>query len=206
MITGQTLIDLGFKPNKWFKEAIEHANNHDLEGDKLLNYLESIRPTIIEPFSVPIGYYKNIRAESELETINVEKIYQTMDELMKTPTLVNGAVMPDACPTGGTGQIPVGGIAVAKNAIHPAMHSADICCSVMMTNLGQIDPKKVLDKAHSLTHFGGGGRKDIFDMPRDLEDKIKSNRFLKFGEKFEFCSYTFRNAGRWKSLFICRTF
>jgi len=178
MITGKTLIDLGFKPNKWFKEAIEYANKHNLEGDRLLNYLESIRPTIIEPFSVPLDYHKNIRAESDLEISNVEQIHKTMAELMKTPTLVKGAVMPDACPTGGTGQIPVGGIAVAKNAIHPAMHSADICCSVMMTNLGQTDPKKVLGKAHSLTHFGGGGRKDTFDLPRDLEDKIKGNHLL----------------------------
>lgn len=37
-----------------------------------------------------------------------------MDELMKTPTIVDGAVMPDACPTGGIGQIPVGGVAVTK--------------------------------------------------------------------------------------------
>ena len=28
----------------------------------------------------------------------------------------------------------------AKNAIHPGMHSADICCSLMMTDLGDADP------------------------------------------------------------------
>ena len=33
---------------------------------------------------------------------------------MKTPTLVGGAVMPDACPTGREGLIPVGGVVVAK--------------------------------------------------------------------------------------------
>jgi RNA-splicing ligase RtcB len=31
---------------------------------------------------------------------------------------------------------------------------------------------------HALTHFGGGGRKDLFDLPRDLEDKIKGNYYL----------------------------
>jgi hypothetical protein len=35
-----------------------------------------------------------------------------MKELMKTPTSVGGALMPDACPTG-VGQIPVGGVAIA---------------------------------------------------------------------------------------------
>jgi hypothetical protein len=37
-----------------------------------------------------------------------------MNVLMKTPTLVGGAIMPDACPTGPEGQIPVGGVVVAK--------------------------------------------------------------------------------------------
>ena len=178
MITGKTLIDLGFKPSKWFKEAIEFANQNKLEGDSLLNYLNSMRPTVIEPFSEPLAYYKNIRAESEEETANVEQVFSTMEALMKTPTLVAGCVMPDACPTGGIGQIPVGGIVAAKNAIHPAMHSADICCSVMMTNLGNIDPKKALDMAQSVTHFGGGGRQDLFQIPKELLEKIKSNRFL----------------------------
>jgi RNA-splicing ligase RtcB len=58
------------------------------------------------------------------------------------------------------------------------MHSADICCSVMMTNLGHIEPKKVLDSAHSITHFGGGGRDEFSLLPKELEEKIFENRFL----------------------------
>ncbi len=178
MITGKTLIDLGYKPSKWFGDVIEHANTNGLEGQQLIDYVESIKPKIVEPFKNPLDYYKNIRAESEDEKSNVEQVFETMDELMKTPTLTKGAVMPDACPTGEKGQIPVGGIVAAKNAIHPAMHSVDICCSVMMTNFGQIDPKLVLDSAHSVTHFGGGGRKDLYDLPHDLEERIKANRLL----------------------------
>ena len=100
-----------------------------------------------------------------------------MESLMKTPTIVNGAIMPDACPTG-EGQIPVGGVVVAKNSIHPAMHSADICCSVMLTNFGKIDPKTVLDVAQSVTHFGGGGREEFSDLPVELEKRITDNWFL----------------------------
>src|SRR5690606_3345035 len=111
----------------------------------------------MEPYALPVSFYQNIRAESEDEIANVEFVVSTMTELMKIPTMVGGAVMPDACPTG-VGQIPVGGVAIARNAIHPSMHSADICCSVMMTNYGKVSPKKVLDMAHSITHFGGGGR------------------------------------------------
>ena len=102
-----------------------------------------------------------------------------MHELLKTPTLVEAVIMPDACPTGEIGQIPVGGVAVAKNALHPAMHSADVCCSVMMTGFGKILPKQVLDAAHQVTHFGPGGRKKLFDSPKELEEKIRNNPYLK---------------------------
>lgn len=101
-----------------------------------------------------------------------------MDVLMQTPTIVSGSVMPDACPTGEKGQIPVGGVVGVKNAIHPSMHSADICCSVMMTNFGIVDPKTVLDFAHETTHFGGGGRDEYSELPAALLERIKSNRFL----------------------------
>lgn len=177
MITGKDIIDLGFKPSKWFKEVIEYANKNQLSGDSLKNYIESVLPKYIEPHSEPIDFYKNIRAETDEEAENVKMVLDTMQELMKTPTLVGGAVMPDACPTG-KGQIPVGGVVIAKNAIHPSMHSADICCSVMMTNFGKISPKTVLDMAHSVTHFGGGGREEYSVLPKDFEEKISQNKFL----------------------------
>lgn len=178
MVTGKTLIDLGFKPSKWFQEVIDYANQNDLQGDRLVNYINSIRPNIIEPYDKPLDYFKNIRAESDDEVANVQLVLQAMEELMKTPTITKGAVMPDACPTGEKGQIPVGGIVATKNAIHPAMHSADICCSVMMTNLGMIDPKKALDMAHSVTHFGGGGRTDHFELDKELLERILDNKYL----------------------------
>lgn len=177
MITGNDIIKLGYTPGKWFKDAIIFANQNNLDGDKLIDYLESARPKYIEPYSEPISFFQNIKAESEEEIENVENVLSTMNDLMKTPTLVGGAVMPDACPTG-DGQIPVGGVVIAKNAIHPSMHSADICCSVMMTNFGFVSPKSVLDMAHSITHFGGGGRYDFSELPIEFEDKILNNKFL----------------------------
>ena len=190
MITGKTLIDLGYKPDSWFKDAISHANEYFLEGNALNLYLQSVcSPPKIEPFTEPVKYHKNIKSDGETELSNSLNVFATMDELMKTPTVVNGAVMPDACPTGGIGQIPVGGVVVTKNAIHPSMHSADICCSVMMTNFGKVDPKSVLDIAHSITHFGGGGRADLFPFPIELEEKIKQNFFLK-DEKSLHLAYT----------------
>ena len=182
-ITGRTLIKLGYRSGKWFKEAIAFANENALRGEALTTYLESVAPPqipIIDPFEKGPDYHKNIEAETEEEASNIESVFRTMDELMKTPTIEKGVVMPDACPTGRIGQIPVGGVVATRDAIHPAMHSADICCSVMMTSFGKIDPKKVLDAAHSITHFGGGGRTDEkFSLPKILEEEILENYFLK---------------------------
>lgn len=177
-ITGKHLIAMGYKQGKWFRPALTHINSERLTGENLKTYLEEVRPRYIKLHETAPTYYKNISAENDLERSNVESVTNSMDVLMKTPTLTSGAIMPDACPTGPAGQIPVGGIVIAKNAIHPAMHSADICCSVMMTSLGHIDPKLVLDAAHSITHFGPGGRDEYCRLPEDLKESIKGNDFL----------------------------
>ena len=185
MITGNELTTLGYKPGKWFKAAIEYANQHELTGDKLKNYLDSVSPKYVRPHAESVPFFQNITGETEEDLANVESVLAVMKELMKTPTITGGAIMPDACPTG-DGQIPVGGIAVARNAIHPAMHSADICCSVMMTNFGHMTPKMVLDMAHSVTHFGPGGRTDFSELPADLEEMIMANRYLRSERSMNF--------------------
>lgn len=182
MITGNELVALGFKPAKWFKEALEHINANNLTGDEMTAYIMSVIPeevpTIELQESVP--FHENIVAESELELENLRAVKESMLELMKTPTVISGAIMPDACPAGSIGTIPVGGVVVAKNAIHPGMHSADICCSLMLTNVGKVDPKSILDMAQSVTHFGPGGRPrgKQFELPSELVDEFMSNPFL----------------------------
>ncbi|GAB4397670.1 MAG: RtcB family protein [Microscillaceae bacterium] len=178
MITGKDLIDLGYRPGKWFKEAIKVANQQQLSGPALVNYLNTVAPKTILPHEQAVFFHQNIRAETEEEVSNVESVIKTMQVLMKTPTIVGGGLMPDACPTGKIGQIPVGGVVIAKNALHPSMHSADICCSVMMTNFGQVSPKAVLDAAHSVTHFGGGGREEFSILPETFNAQISANQFL----------------------------
>ncbi len=177
MITGKDLVTLGYKPGKWFNVAIKHINDNNLSGEELAAYMSELVPVYIEPHDNPIFFHKNILAQTKEEIDNVNSITSSMNEIMKIPTVVNGAVMPDACPTGPS-QIPVGGIVVTKNAIHPAMHSADICCSVMMSDLGIVSPKLVLDAAHSITHFGPGGRKEYSTLPKEFIDKLKENKFL----------------------------
>nr|WP_144282987.1 RtcB family protein [Chryseobacterium echinoideorum] len=179
--TGDDLIALGYRPGKWFAEALEFINENQLDENEMLEYLKQFKsPEPISLLENPAEFIINIRAEHESENDNVEKVINTMNVLMKTPTLINGAIMPDACPTGPEGHIPVGGVVVAKNAIHPGFHSADICCSVMLTDFGKINPKEVLDAAHSITHFGYGGRPRGEQMPmsQDLMDAFRKNLFL----------------------------
>ena len=94
--------------------------------------------------AVPIAM--NIRPESEEEAANIAERRRAPCELVRLPTVEAAAVMPDACPAGmAKGTIPVGGIVATRDAIHPGMHSADICCSMAMTVLGDVEPRAVLD-------------------------------------------------------------
>lgn len=180
-ITGHDLIALGFRQGKWMKNVIKHINENNLKGEEMDHYLEQFKlPDPIDLHAKPIEFAINIKSENELEEDNVKTVINSMQTLMKTPTLVSGALMPDACPTGPDGTIPVGAVVVAKNAIHPGMHSADICCSVMLTDFGKADPKAILDAAYANTHFGPGGRnRDTqFRIPTELLEAFESNNFL----------------------------
>ncbi len=39
-VTGEELIRLGFKPEKWFKDALAHINSHPMAEAQMLEYLE----------------------------------------------------------------------------------------------------------------------------------------------------------------------
>ena len=184
-LTSAMLKEWGHAPSKAFGEALV-AGQEALDAGKSLeevrDMLEVFKPAPVIPLarSGEKPFRINIDAESEDEVANVEAVRHHMTELMRTPTIEAGAIMPDACPAGPLGTIPVGGVAAARNAIHPGMHSADICCSVMMTVFEDADPRAVLDAAHSVTHFGPGGREEgkRFAMSEDLKERFRANHFL----------------------------
>lgn len=180
-ITGKNIIAWGFQEGKWIKEALKTINDNDWEESEILAYLEQFRLPDEIPLQSSKEFIVNIHPESELEEDNVKKVIATMKVLMKTPTIEYGALMPDACPVGKEGIIPVGGVVATKNALHPGFHSADICCSVMLTDLGKINPKQVLDAAHASTHFGYGGRPrgQQLDVNQELLNKFTENFYLK---------------------------
>ena len=187
-VTGADLIGWGHRPGPTFPDLLARANAAREQGFGLIRIrqmLESDLPppapealALHAPGEVPL--HVSIRAEDADEQKNLVDVLATMAEVLKTPTVEAGAVMPDACPAGPLGTIPVGGVVAARNAIHPGMHSADICCSVMITDLGMVDPKAALDAAQAITHFGPGGREQghRFTVSLDLLDQFRANPFL----------------------------
>jgi RNA-splicing ligase RtcB len=186
-VTGSHLIEWGHHPGPHFPDLLQKANEMRREGYGLVRIRMDLEDLRVEPpekialrDAGAMPFYENIKAEGVDEEANLDQVRATMRELMRTPTVTGGAVMPDACPAGPIGTIPVGGVIAAENAVHPGMHSADICCSVMMTDLGDADPKAVLDAAQSVTHFGPGGRKQgqRWSVGEELMDAFRANSFL----------------------------
>jgi tRNA-splicing ligase RtcB len=189
-ITGKTLIGWGHAPAAWFKEAIAAAEAvRRAGGDEAAQRLaaEALAPPPPPPplrlrGEGALRYHLNIHAETADDAANIAAVERHMGELLRVPTIVAGAVMPDACPSGSApGTIPVGGVVATKDAIHPGMHSADICCSMAVTMLGRADPTAILDAGMKLTHFGGGGRPpgDRMRPPDDVLALFEGNPFLK---------------------------
>lgn len=186
-LTGDDLKDWGHRPGPQFPALLDRANAMLLDGtDPQAIRAELATEIPPEPIRIPlhdegaIAFRENLIPADADEETNLHKVRETMRAVMRTPTVVDGAIMPDACPAGPIGTIPVGGVVAAKNAIHPGMHSADICCSLMLSDLGDADPGAVLDAAASVTHFGPGGRAQgkRFTVSLDLLDAFRANPFL----------------------------
>ncbi len=179
-ITAKDLMDMGFDQGAELGQALNHVNDQALSGDALRDWVKANKPAPKLPLQDAVEYQFNLVAENTAEEDNIAKVRETMDVVMQTPTVRAGAIMPDACPAGPVGTIPVGGVVVAENAIHPGMHSADICCSVMVSEFKDSDPAAVLDAVHKTTHFGPGGRPNgqRFTLSPRLYDAFRDNMFL----------------------------
>lgn len=177
-ITGKTLQEWGYKPGSWFGAAIAAANAAAERGDDPRAAIEPFVPPPVVPLRAAgeKPYHLNIRAENDDEAANVASVEETMRELMRVPTVEAGAIMPDACPAG---TISVGAIVATKDAIHPGYHSADICCSMAISVLGDVDPAAVLDTGMASTHFGYGGRPDPLEVPARILAAFDENAFLR---------------------------
>lgn len=180
MTTGKELIEAGFPQGPEFGRALDELRSSDLSGDDLAAWVVENKPAPRMKLQDGPELIVNLNAVTEGEIDNKSKVVETMTEVMKTPIVTAGAIMPDACPAGPVGTIPVGGVIASKGGIHPGMHSADICCSLMVTEFKDADPKTVLDAIHSVTHFGPGGRPNgkRFSLSPRLSEAMKANPFL----------------------------
>lgn len=190
MIDGKTLIGWGFSPGKWFGEAIALAGSLERDGADVETIRAAIQtmepPPVVEQEyrtnAIPFGLF--LDAETDEERANLSAVVRDMDRLVRVPTVISAAVMPDACPAG---IIPVGGVVATENAIHPGFHSADICCSMAMSILKRDDDvARILDAAEKVTHFGPGGRSRPGPKDPDLVSLVEGfddNPFLKGLEK-----------------------
>lgn len=178
-ITGKYLIELGYEPASWFGEALATLQGCSDEDEVRFvcdTLVESCKVYTIPLHESPVPYKVYADATNEDEAANLMAATNAMDNIMVTPTIIGGALMPDTCPVGGN-NIPVGGVAITEGTIHPEMHSSDVCCSVATSVFqeGHYDTSEILDVAMSVTHFGPGGRKR---MQYGLEDDPLYNRIL----------------------------
>lgn len=195
-ISGKTLIQWGLQPGAWFKDALPIANAMRAEGKtdrQIIDHLFTLRvmPSVTDGLPLrtnSIAFERFIEPEGDDEIQNVASVIAHMDSLMRTPTIVKGAVMPDACPSGTQmGTIPVGGVVATKDAIHPGFHSADICCSMALSVFKRNDDTaRVMNAAMKATHFGPGVRPGNKEIPSAFTPilgkiiaKFDGNPFLK---------------------------
>lgn len=191
-IDGNTLIGWGFKPGKGFTILLAVADDLQGRGKSEAEIIEGLKlwlppePTLDPALqyrtnTIPFGLYLDPETDDEIN--NLQGVVRHMDALMRTPTIVAGAVMPDACPSGSAeGTIPVGGVVATKDAIHPGFHSADICCSMAITVFKRdMDVERVMDLAMGVTHFGAKHRDSIVPVSEEaakLIGRFGANPFM----------------------------
>ncbi|MEM9047681.1 MAG: RtcB family protein [Pseudomonadota bacterium] len=177
-ISGKDILDLGFPPGPHIPAMIERARQMpEANAETLRAALAPLAPAPAIPLKPPGDFALLAEATNADEAANLAAVSETMAALTRTPVVRAAAALPDACPAGPVGTIPVGGVAVSE-AIHPGMHSADICCSVAISIYPDLAPAQVMDRVHAATHFGPGGS-DKIAMPAALGAQIAANPLTK---------------------------
>lgn len=193
-LNGNDLIEAGWQPGPQFPELLAAVRTLEEKGIHDPSYILKLlerdfekadpRPSMRD---APIPFAEAIEATCELDERNIEGVRKFMNQLLRTPVIEAGAVMPDACPAGGAeANIPVGGAISVKNAILPAAHSADICCSMYASIFGCGESTaSMLDSLTESTRFGFGGRKPEDRVAHSvLDEPVWSNKFLQGLEEY----------------------
>ena len=189
IITGEDLLKAGYESGPLIGQMLARAAEHEAKGVtdpkyllKLLKREFKAPPPKMAMREKPVAFTEAIEPMNKEEKENVANVRKKMHELLKTPIIERGAVMPDACPAGSApAVIPVGGAIAVENAIIPSAHSADICCSMYATFYeARSEVKNEINALATATRFGPGGRHfdDLVYHPV-LDEDVWDNRFLK---------------------------
>lgn len=180
-IGGKLLLSWGIEPGPGFKAVLAQARRLETEGHDR----DAIKAALLERFPKPVVIRRRARgtfaeaivADSPEDEANIAAVRSHMAELMRCPMLEQGAIMPDACPSGqAPGTIPVGG-AVVSRAIHPSFHSADICCSMHATIFPDgVETATFMDALMASTRFGTGGRPAEARIDDPITDEVEETR------------------------------
>lgn len=182
------LIKAGYPPGPQLDEmltALAGLKTRGVTGKKyLLKLLKrdfGPPPPRFAMRDTPLPCAEAITASTKEEQANLAKVREKMGELLATPVIRAGAIMPDACPTSpAPAAIPVGGAIAVENALIPSAHSADICCSMFASFYeARSEVARELDALTTATRFGPGGRHfdDLVTHPV-LDEDIWQNPFL----------------------------
>jgi len=188
-LTSQDLIDAGYEPGPIFKILLAKIDEYEAKGIKDPKYALKLlkrdcgAPVVkLKRRAEPVAFGEAIAPANEVERDNVENVRRQMRQLLRTPVISAGVILPDACPAGPQeAVIPVGAAVVAENAIIPSAHSADICCSMFATFY---EPRggtaSELDDLVSVTNFGPIPRAHADTVADAVTDEdVWQNPFLK---------------------------
>jgi len=170
-LTKQQLIDAGWQDNAQLDQIYHHAltliSNKGVSTTKyLFKLLKRDFPNqhaCLRMRDQPAPLHLAIEANTKDEEKNLTKSIKQITELLRCPVM------------------PVGGAISVHNAIIPAAHSSDICCSLYASFYHtELSTKDQIDHLMQETRFGPGGRdkKDQVYHPI-LDDHVWTNPFLK---------------------------
>ncbi len=189
-LTKQQLIDAGWQNDQQLDTIYQHALGLIRDNNKLTTkYLYKLLKREFPDSHATLTMLTNsaplslaIDTETPAEEKNLSKALKQIKELLRCPVVSQGTLMPDACPAGSApASMPVGAAIAVENAIIPAAHSADICCSLLATFYHtELPVSQQLNSLMQHTRFGPGGRTLETQINHPVTDEsVWNNPFLK---------------------------
>ena len=120
-MNGDDLIAMGYQPGAHFKKVLSILNEREHSNDEIATLLAQHEPQHVQLQETAPCIY-NITADNDDEQANIDAVKRTMDVVLQTPVVTEAVIMPDACPAGAVGVIPVGGV-VATASRNSARHA-----------------------------------------------------------------------------------